>query len=472
MGAFAFPGLADDTLRRASCCAKTSYASPSHRVNAKAAERSRLSGAHRSSYPVVARVPTSRESGHVSQALAALSSLASQFARWLRPPAPRPTPQAAPDRLVPAAAAVRTRVDDALPAVGVSDVIAPHSAWLQRLRYAYGAGDAAFEADIVGAVLRYAQYVHLLPATPDRHFRGQGGLFGMGLQIGFYALQATDGAIFSGPRTITQRCSLEPRWRYATFLAGLCSGLEPCLSQLTVTDDRGEEWPTALRPLALWLQDRHCTRYHVRWRSRPEARGALGAAAMSHIVSPALAQYLAQDNAIVVPELSAAIRGSAVAETHTLRKLVQRSSTLVIEGDRRSEARSQPWPGAEAAAAAPPAPLILNAPARLHPGVRAALQQIIGTLDSRERPPAAYAIDRGAFVPLREFEHRSVDPSLAVRELDQARMLAADPRAPQSKTCTQACAGELLPGVVLAPHSIRGLATCAADAAALKEPSR
>src|SRR5579864_8929953 len=335
-----------------------------------------------------------------------MSSLASQFARWLRPSAPRPTPRAgAPDRLVPAAAAARTGGGDTLPAVGVSDVIAAHAAWLQRLRYAYGAGDAAFEADIVGAVLRYAQYVHLLPATPDRHFRAEGGLFGMGLQIGFYALQATDGAIFSGLRTISHRSSLEPRWRCATFLAGLCSGLETSLSQLTVTDDCGEEWFAALRPLALWLQDRHCAHYHLRWRPRPEARGVLSAAAMSYIVSPAMAQYLAQDNSIVVPELSAAISGSAsLGETHTLRELVRRSSALVIEGDLHTVARSQPLPGADVPAAAAPAPLILIAPARLHPGVRAALQQIIDTLDSPARPPAAYVIERGVFVPLHEFE--------------------------------------------------------------------
>ena len=139
-------------------------------------------------------------------------------------------------------------VDRGLPAIAVAEVIAPHAEWMKRLRYAYGAEAATFERDIGGVVERYAHYVHLLPATPDSHFRHAGGLFRMGLEIGFYALQATDGAIFSGRQTITQRSALEPRWRYATFLAGLCSELYR-MSHVTVTNDRGEEWPAYLQPL-------------------------------------------------------------------------------------------------------------------------------------------------------------------------------------------------------------------------------
>ena len=105
-------------------------------------------------------------------------------------------------------------VDTGLPAVSVKAVIAPHSELLKRLRDAYGVDQHAYEHDITAVVERYAEFVHLLPATSDGHFGEPGGLFRMGLEIAFFSLQATDGAIFSGRQTITQRSLLEPRWRY------------------------------------------------------------------------------------------------------------------------------------------------------------------------------------------------------------------------------------------------------------------
>src|ERR1019366_2987886 len=56
-------------------------------------------------------------------------------------------------------------------------------------------------------------------------------------------------------------------------------------------------------------------------------------------------------------------------------------------------------------------PVALNAPPRLNPAVREALQQILATLDSPTQAPSAFVIDLEVFVPLVEFERRSVDPA-------------------------------------------------------------
>ena len=262
-----------------------------------------------------------------------MSSLASLLAQWFGPRSAGPplrTPRAAHGA---AATTEYPPVDRGLPAIAVAEVIAPHAEWLKRLRYAYGAEAATFERDIGGVVERYARYVHLVPATPDSHFRHAGGLFRMGLEIGFYALQATDGAIFSGRQTITQRSALEPRWRYATFLAGLCSELYG-MSHVTVTNDRGDEWPAYLQPLSTWLQDTGSRRYHLRWQPRPEDTRALGVVAMSHIVAPAILHYLAQGNSVVIPHFMASLSGTVLErEANTLDQLVRRAAALVIERD-------------------------------------------------------------------------------------------------------------------------------------------
>ena len=356
-----------------------------------------------------------------------------------------------------------------LPANAIAEVIAPHAAWLQRLRYAYGAEARVFERDIGAVVERYAQCVHLLPATPAGYFRRAGGLFDMGLQIGFYALQATDGAIFSGRETITRRALLEPRWRYATFLAGLCSELHRSLGHLAVSNERGHEWPAYLQPLSLWLRQTGSHRYRVRWLATSGNCRSLAAVAMAHVVTPSIMHYLAEGNRVVLPQLLAAVCGTASsATTGTLDQLVRRSAELVIDQDRCADGDrpaaalsvepSLPLPRAQ------PRALALRAPDRLHPTVRAALQEIVATLDWPTLPPAAVVMASGVFVPLQELARRSVDPASAVRSLNEAHMLACDSSDPPARTCTRAFAGERVLGVLLAAHCISGLDPPAPDA--------
>ena len=88
--------------------------------------------------------------------------------------------------------------------------------------------------------------------------------------------------------------------------------------------------------------------------------------------------------------------------------------------------------------------------------VREALQQILATLDSSTLPLAAFVIDLGVFVPLVEFERRSVDPALVVRALSETHMLASDPSQP-SKTLSRSFHDQPVLGIVLAPRCVDGL---------------
>ena len=557
-----------------------------------------------------------------------MSSLGSLFTKWFGPPGAAVTADATGS---PTAGTHRDQayppVDCGLPAVSTEEVIAPHAELLKRMRDAYGADQSAFERDIASVVARYAQFVHLLPATADAYFRGAGGLFRMGLEVAFLALQATDGAIFSGRQTITQRSALEPRWRYATFLAGLCGGLHCVFTDFVVTNERGREWPAYVLPLALWLRQEKAKRYYVRWRARPpEARG-LAVVAMAHIVTTRTLQSLAEGNVIVIPSLVASVSATASREANMLDQLVRHASALVIERDLHGnadrygkpqlgshlerylvdamrrlvaqgtwlpnaetsplwyaedgmfllwpqaaadmlalleqdrlpgvpkahetiaellatagviEARpdgaslwdifvanapksspalklaspllfasvagenvpafprplrqpaaaanaTRPAPQAELASSipgqrpvasvadppapqavlAPRAPITLNAPARLNPTVRDAMQQIIATIDSSSQPLAAFVIELGVFIPLKEFERRSVDPALAVRALSEAGMLASDPKHPGSKTLSRDFHDETVLGLVIASRCVAGL-----DPAEGLEPAR
>jgi len=97
----------------------------------------------------------------------------------------------------------------------------------------------------------------------------------------------------------------------------------------------------------------------------------------------------------------------------------------------------------------------LDAPMRLQPAVRDALAAIIQTLNDPSCPPRCCAVAHGVFVPLGEFEQRGIQPSLAVRALDDVRMLVPQ-RLHGPPTLTHNVGGIDVLGVVLNPRFVTG----------------
>jgi conjugal transfer pilus assembly protein TraI len=161
----------------------------------------------------------------------------------------------------------------------------------------------------------------------------------MGLEIAFYALQATDGQIFSGRSTISHRRQLEPRWRHATFIAGLCSELHRTLSHVIVIDAKGNEWPAYLGPLTQWLHAQRASRFFLRWIPHAQETRSLGVFALPQIIAPETLHYLAQGNSVVVPHMMACLSGMPIYREHNiLGDLVRRAAALVIDRDLQSSA--------------------------------------------------------------------------------------------------------------------------------------
>lgn len=222
--------------------------------------------------------------------------------------------------------------DPGFAALPVEEVLAPHADLVARIKLCYGADRDTFERDLLPLIHRYAAYVHLLPATADNYFSAPGGLLRLGLEAGFFSLQGTDAHIFSGKLTISARRHLEPRWRLATFIAGLCCELHRALSFVIVTDSQGVEWPPCLTPLAIWSQQRQAERYFLRWRPQATETRALGLFALPHVVASEVLQHLCEDNTVIVPHMMASIGGLPVfRDKNVLDELVRRSLALVID---------------------------------------------------------------------------------------------------------------------------------------------
>lgn len=230
-------------------------------------------------------------------------------------------------------------VDPGLPNLPVDAILEQNQDLIARIKLAYGADRESFGKELLPLIRRYAEYVHLLPATADNYYCTPGGLFRLGIHVAFYSLQSTDSQIFSGQATILKRKHLEPRWRKATFVAGLCHEVHRTLSHLVVTDREGNEWPAYIHPLAKWLDQGRVNRYYLKWVPLASEMRSLGVFAVPLIVDPTTLQYLAEGNSVIVPQMMGSISGmSSHRESSVLDQLVRRSAALVIDRDLKTSA--------------------------------------------------------------------------------------------------------------------------------------
>lgn len=223
-------------------------------------------------------------------------------------------------------------VDPGIPAQPIDDVLGAHQELIDRIKVCYGMDRASFEQNLLSLIRRYAAFVHLLPATPDNYFNAPGGLLRMGLEVAFFSLQGTDGHIFSGRATITVRRQLEPRWRHATFIAGLCCEIHRTLTHVIVTNEHGDEWQPYLLPLSHWLARHQVARYFLKWRPNVHECRTLGLFALPHVIPSEVLQDLATGNTVIVPHMMASISGMPLYREHNIvDELVRRSVALVID---------------------------------------------------------------------------------------------------------------------------------------------
>lgn len=218
----------------------------------------------------------------------------------------------------------------------VDEILETNRELVGRIKLCYGCDAASFSADLLAPIRQYVAYVNQLPATMDSYFTAEGGLARIGLETAFYALQATDSQIFAGRATISNRRVLEPRWRRATFIAGLCNEMHRALSHVRVVDAKGGEWQPYLTPLSRWAKEKNLGRVHVRWQASQETR-ALGLFALPMIVPAETMCDLAKDNAIIVPHMLASIAGATMYHEHSVMyRLVRHAAALVIHRNLRS----------------------------------------------------------------------------------------------------------------------------------------
>lgn len=376
--------------------------------------------------------------------------------------------------------------DGSIRVLRLDELLEGHAPLIGRIRVAYGGEEGSFERQLAPSIRRFAAFVHLLPATPDAHFRYPGGLLRCGLEVGLYALQAADAQIFSKGGTVEARRAAAPRWRAAAFVAGLCSEAYRPVFAATVHCDIGGPWNPLLMPLLDWLERRRCERYIVRWPERCAVPRAATLAVLPQILAPTLVAFLAEPDRAVLDHVLSAIAAPADVGRNTIGSIVEQTLARVLVRD----LRLAPAPDAAPTTTAPSSSVSGDEPASVDvtpPGNKAALPSVseprmsgapgdspatveagaptapareaggghgVPVADAAPKPPQAprrtlaipstlhpavaealalllaaptgVGIDvspRGVFVPLALFAQRGLDTGLVVGALHDARLL-------------------------------------------------
>ncbi|MBY5940567.1 TraI domain-containing protein [Halomonas sp. DP5N14-9] len=219
-----------------------------------------------------------------------------------------------------------------LPAAPIEKVLLTQRELITRIQQTLGLSNEEFERLMLPVLQNYAEFVHLLPASEAHHHRGAGGLFRHGLEVAFWATQASEAVIFVRDGTPRERRNLEPCWRLAVCLAALLHDLGKPLSDVSVTDKLGKaEWNPYAESLMDWVRENSIERYFLRWnKGRHERHERLATLALNMVLTSDVRRYLRAPG----PDLMKAVV-EAISGTSALHPVTQ----LVLKADQESVKR-------------------------------------------------------------------------------------------------------------------------------------
>lgn len=165
----------------------------------------------------------------------------------------------------------------AVTAAPIGEVIERVEPLIQRLYHEIGWAKEDFEPLIRPMIVRYAKYVHLLPASESHHHARLGGLLVHGLEVAIEAARLTRETVFDldreSLRDTESRAKRHRIWPAAAACGALMHDLGKALVDLIVERaDNGKEWKRFRSSLSDWIVNEGVKQYTVEWRPGPRLR--------------------------------------------------------------------------------------------------------------------------------------------------------------------------------------------------------
>lgn len=236
------------------------------------------------------------------------------------------------------------------PVQSAADLLRAQHALITRIKLTAGLPDQAYEQLVLPAVVGFAEFVQLIPATRDRHHYEPGGLFQHGSETALLALQLADSRVIGGGLTAERRRVIESRWRLAAFYAGLCHDLGKVATDLDVLSRKGDRWDPLRGSLSAWVATNGQQHYSVTWRPiategpTDESRyRPFSGLLTQHVVPPPAFSFIAEGGAAMVREMLLTIAGLVPSgKASTLQTVVREAKSGSIDRDTRQRGGVRP----------------------------------------------------------------------------------------------------------------------------------
>jgi conjugal transfer pilus assembly protein TraI len=147
------------------------------------------------------------------------------------------------------------------------------------------------------ALLRFASWVHLLPASASHHHSLPGGLLYHSIQVASWSAQRFKGdRPLLDDRSPSRQRHLTDRWTVACALAGLLHDIGKPLVDIEVRTEGAGVWPSHVDSLWDWLERQKAARYTIAWRpgQRHGRHEPFGATVAREIIGRDLLAYLSE----------------------------------------------------------------------------------------------------------------------------------------------------------------------------------
>lgn len=224
--------------------------------------------------------------------------------------------------------------DQGFPVVSADKLLSTYSNLVSRIA-GLSNFDGATSRDAIHRILHnYAEYVHALPASYLEHYYGAGGLLKLGLDVGFHSLQASNGVVFT-KESAEIRARAEPRWKLATFIAGIACEVYRTISSMRITNQRGDEWSPLIESLTEWLERTQSTRYWVIWVKNDDVANQRSVVSMiiPHLVDTDILEYISKERQALLMMFSSITSGVRPSDSNPIALLVEKKRFQLIKRD-------------------------------------------------------------------------------------------------------------------------------------------
>lgn len=156
-----------------------------------------------------------------------------------------------------------------IPLVTTRTILVHFQPEIDEFRCALALESKTYQEIVFPLIERYAQKVHLLPASESHHHANAGGLFRHSLDVAIKARRRSDDFLYGREKPPQIREELESAWRLAIGLAGLFHDTGKILTDYRVTDPTGTIfWNPYVDNLESWANRGEYDRYFLNWNPR------------------------------------------------------------------------------------------------------------------------------------------------------------------------------------------------------------